>query len=53
MTVVGYNEAKRWSKDPKKFGTGIGEGVAASEAANNAVTGGSLFPLLTLGVPGN
>ncbi len=41
------------SKNSKKFGTGISEGVAGSEAANNAVTGGSLIPLLTLGVPGN
>ncbi len=52
-SYVGYNEAKRWSKRPERFGTGIPEGVAASEAANNAVVGGSLVPLLTLGVPGN
>lgn len=48
-----YNEAKRWSKHPEKFGTGIVEGVAAPEAANNGVTGGALIPLLTLGVPGD
>ncbi len=48
-----YNEAKRWSKYPEKFGTGIVEGVAAPEAANNGVTGGALIPLLTLGVPGD
>lgn len=52
-SYLGYNEAKRWSKRPDKFGTGIQEGVAASEAANNGVVGGSLVPLLTLGVPGN
>jgi putative tricarboxylic transport membrane protein len=52
-SYVGYNEAKRWSRTPSKFGTGISEGIAASEAANNAVVGGSLVPLLTLGVPGN
>ncbi|MFD2924894.1 tripartite tricarboxylate transporter permease [Halobacillus naozhouensis] len=50
---VGYNEAKRFSKDKKKFGTGAIEGVAAPEAANNAVTGGALIPLLTLGIPGS
>jgi len=50
---VGYNEAKRWSKNPEKFGTGCIEGVAAPEAANNAVTGGALIPLLTLGIPGS
>lgn len=52
-TWVGYNEAKRASKHPEKFGTGIVEGVIASEAANNAVTGGSLTPVLTLGIPGS
>lgn len=50
---VGYSEAKRASKTPEKFGTGIPEGVAAAEAANNAVQGGSMVPLLTLGIPGN
>src|SRR6056297_2399928 len=52
-SYVGYNEGKRWSKHPEKYGTGYSEGIAASEAANNGVTGGSLIPLLTLGVPGN
>jgi len=52
-SYVGYNEAKRWSKHPEKFGTGISEGITGSEAANNGVTGGSLIPLLTLGIPGN
>ncbi|HHY47966.1 MAG TPA: C4-dicarboxylate ABC transporter permease [Firmicutes bacterium] len=50
---LGYNEAKRFSKHPEKFGTGIREGVAAAEAANNAVTGGALITMLTLGVPGD
>lgn len=50
---VGYSEAKRNSKDPSKFGTGIMEGVIAAETANNAVCGGSLVPLLTLGIPGS
>lgn len=48
-----YNEAKRFSKDKDKFGTGIPEGVAASEAANNAVVGGALIPTITLGIPGS
>lgn len=52
-SFIGYNEAMRFSKNKEKFGTGWPEGVAASEAANNGVTGGSLIPLLTLGVPGN
>ncbi|NIS61807.1 MAG: hypothetical protein GTO13_14245, partial [Proteobacteria bacterium] len=50
---VGYGEAKRTSKHPERFGKGALEGVAASEAANNAVCGANLVPLLTLGVPGS
>ncbi|MFZ7103860.1 MAG: tripartite tricarboxylate transporter permease [Peptococcaceae bacterium] len=50
---VSYNEAKRSSKNPEEFGTGISAGVIASEAANNAVTGGAMIPLLTLGIPGD
>jgi putative tricarboxylic transport membrane protein len=50
---VAYGEAKRSSKHPEKFGTGILEGVAAPEAANNAATGGAMIPMLTLGVPGD
>lgn len=50
---ISYNEAKRASKHPEKFGKGSFEGIAASEAGNNGVTGGALVPLLTLGVPGD
>ncbi|WZL81173.1 tripartite tricarboxylate transporter permease [Vallitaleaceae bacterium 9-2] len=50
---VGYSEAKRSSKHPEKFGTGVIEGVAAAEASNNACTGGAMIPLLSLGVPGD
>ncbi len=49
----GYNEAKRFSKNKEKFGTGEIEGIAASEAANNAVVGGALIPTITLGIPGS
>lgn len=49
---IGYNEARRFSKEKDQFGKGSIEGVAGSEAANNAVTGGSLIPMLTLGIPG-
>ena len=51
--LVSYNEAKRWDKDPSRYGKGCIEGVAASESANNAVIGGSLIPMLTLGIPGS
>ena len=50
---VAYDNVKKHSKEPEKFGTGHPEGVAAPESANNAVTGGALMPLLTLGVPGD
>lgn len=49
---VSYNEARRTSHRRHSFGSGIVEGVAAPEAANNAVSGGALIPLLTLGIPG-
>ena len=50
---MGYAAAKSASKTPEKFGTGELEGVAAAEAANNAVNGPTMVPLLTLGVPGD
>ena len=49
---LGYNTSKQFSKHKDQFGKGSIEGVAGSEAANNAVTGGSLIPTLTLGIPG-
>ena len=52
-SFVCYNEAKRSSKHPEKFGTGIIEGVAAAEAGNNSSTGGALIPTLSLGIPGD
>lgn len=50
---LSYNETRRSSKTPEKFGTGYIEGVAATESANNAVCGGAMVPLLTLGIPGD
>jgi putative tricarboxylic transport membrane protein len=52
-SFLGYGAAKRASKDPDSFGKGNLEGIAAAEAANNAVVGSNLIPLLTLGIPGN
>jgi len=52
-SFIAYNEAKRWSKQPEKFGQGSLEGVAAPESANNAVTGGAMVPLLAFGIPGS
>lgn len=52
-SFISYSEAKRWSKDPDSFGKGNPIGVAVPEAANNAVTGGAMVPLLALGIPGS
>lgn len=48
-----YSQAKNLSKHPEEFGHGSVEGIAAAESANNAVTGATLIPLLTLGIPGD
>ncbi len=52
-SMIGYNEAKRWSRNPEEFGKGAIEGVAGSEAANNSATGGAMVPTLALGIPGS
>lgn len=51
-TMVAYSSAKASSKHPEEFGTGIVEGIAAPESSNNGIVGGSLIPVLTLGIPG-
>jgi putative tricarboxylic transport membrane protein len=48
-----YDRAKRMSKRPQDFGHGSIEGISACETANNAVTGATLIPLLTMGIPGD
>jgi len=50
---LGYGAAKRASKTPEEFGKGKLEGIAATEAANSAVTGANLIPTIALGIPGN
>ncbi|HSI67950.1 MAG TPA: tripartite tricarboxylate transporter permease [Planococcus sp. (in: firmicutes)] len=51
--IVAYDQAKKWSKHPEKFGTGCEEGVIASEAGNNSTVGGDLIPTVALGIPGS
>lgn len=51
--LISYSQAKRASKHPELFGEGSLEGLVASESSNNAVSGGALIPMLSLGVPGN
>ena len=52
-SIIAYLTEKRLSRHPERFGTGVIEGVAAPETANNAASGGAMVPLLTLGVPGS
>lgn len=51
-SFLSYTTETKLSKYPEKFGTGIIDGIAAPETANNAATGGSMVPLLSLGIPG-
>jgi putative tricarboxylic transport membrane protein len=52
-TFISYALERRLSKTPERFGRGAIEGVAGPESANNAATGGSMIPLLTLGIAPN
>jgi len=51
--LLAYSVEKSRSKNPEKYGKGCMEGVVASETSNNAVIGGAMVPLLTLGIPGD
>ena len=50
---IAYDQTKKHSKHPEEFGNGSLEGLAACETGNNAVTGGSMIPLMTLSIPGS
>ena len=52
-SFISYGVEKAFSRRREEFGTGVVEGVAAPEGANNSETGGALVPLLTLGIPGS
>ncbi len=51
--MMAYDQAKKFSKHPEKFGTGTPEGIIASEASNNANVGGSLVTIMAFGIPGD
>lgn len=51
--LIAYSVSKRMSKHPERYGKGSIDGIIASETANNAVSGGALIPLLTMGIPGD
>ena len=52
-TIFSYAASKKLSKHPERYGTGIVEGVASPEAANNAASYSAMIPLFTLGIPGS
>ncbi|MGD8114387.1 MAG: tripartite tricarboxylate transporter permease, partial [Sphaerochaetaceae bacterium] len=52
-SIIAYNQSVQTSKHPETFGKGEPEGLIAAESSNNAAVGGSLVPLLTLGIPGS
>jgi putative tricarboxylic transport membrane protein len=52
-SVMAYDQAKKFSRRPEKFGSGIPEGVIASESSNNANVGGSLVTIMAFGIPGD
>ena len=51
--ILAYDQAKKVSKHPEQFGTGIPEGIIAPESSNNAVEGGALITMMALGIPGD
>lgn len=51
--LLAYDQAKRASRHPERFGTGVPEGVVASESGNSSTAGGGLIPLIALGIPGS
>ena len=51
--ILAYDQAKKYSKHPEKFGTGFSEGIVAPESANNATAGGALITMMALGIPGD
>lgn len=51
--ILAYDQAKKASRNPEAFGTGIADGIVAPESANNATAGGALITMMALGIPGD
>ncbi len=51
--ILAYDQAKKWSRHPERFGRGSPEGIVASESANNANVAGSLITIMAFGIPGD
>jgi putative tricarboxylic transport membrane protein len=52
-SILAYDQAKKWSRTPERFGRGSAEGIVASESANNANVAGSLVTIMAFGIPGD
>jgi len=52
-SMMAYDQAKKLSRHPQRFGTGTPEGIIASESSNNANVGGSLVTIMAFGIPGD
>ena len=52
-SLIAYNQVRQMSDTPEEFGKGAPGGIIASETSNNAVCGGAIIPMLTLGIPGD
>ena len=51
--ILAYDQAKKFSRHPERFGTGIPDGIIATEASNDANVGGSLITMMAFGIPGD
>jgi putative tricarboxylic transport membrane protein len=51
--ILAYDQAKKMSRTPERFGTGHSEGIVATESSNNANIGGSLITMMAFGIPGD
>lgn len=51
--ILAYDQAKKFSRHPEQFGTGIPDGIIATEASNDANVGGSLITMMAFGIPGD
>ncbi|HSR71698.1 MAG TPA: tripartite tricarboxylate transporter permease, partial [Kiloniellales bacterium] len=51
--ILAYDQAKKASRHPERFGTGYPDGIVAPEASNNATAGGALITMMALGIPGD
>ncbi len=51
--IICWQQTKNFSKHPEEFGKGAVNGLAVTSCANNAVIGGAMTTMMTLGIPGD